>query len=195
MNTPNKLTLLRILLSPVFIVLFLDNNLYFRLGALLVFLIAAATDLADGYYARKYGVATGFGKFMDPLADKVLVSSAFITFVALGYAKWWMVAVIIGREFLITGLRSLAAYRGMIIAPTYWAKVKTVLQMTAVAVILLYINIETIYSHNGIELTTLNPHNAAIAFDYLVGATAAITALTGVDYVVKYYSVLKTALR
>ena len=195
MNTPNKLTALRILLSPVFIVLFLDNNLYFRLGALLVFLIAAATDLADGYYARKYGVSTGFGKFMDPLADKVLVSSAFITFVALGYARWWMVAIIIGREFLITGLRSLAAYRGMIISPTYWAKVKTVLQMTTVAVILLYINVQTIYDHKGLELTFVNPEQVALGFDYLVGVTAAVTALTGVDYVVKYYSILKTALR
>ena len=195
MNTPNKLTLLRIILSPIFIVLFLDNNLYFRLGALVVFLTAAATDLADGYYARKYGVTTGFGKFMDPLADKVLVSSAFITFVALGYARWWMVAIIIGRELLITGLRSLAAYRGMIITPTYWARVKTVLQMTSVAVILLYINVETIYAHWDKPMSFITRAQAELGFDYLVGATALVTALTGADYIIKYYSVLKTALR
>ncbi|MFQ5607315.1 MAG: CDP-diacylglycerol--glycerol-3-phosphate 3-phosphatidyltransferase [Candidatus Zixiibacteriota bacterium] len=195
MNTPNKLTLLRILLSPVFIVLFLDDNLYFRLGALLVFLIAGATDLADGYYARKYGVTTGFGKFIDPLADKILVSSAFVTFVALDYARAWMVAVIIGREFLITGLRSLAAYQGTVIAPTYWAKVKTFLQMVAVAVILLYINIETIYNHSGQTFTLLSPDNARIVFDWMLGVTAGITAFTGVDYVIKYYPTLKNLLR
>ena len=195
MNTPNKLTLLRIVLSPVFIVLFLDDNLYFRLGALAVFLVAAATDLADGYIARKYGVITGFGKFIDPLADKVLISSAFITFVALGYARAWMVAVIIGRELLITGLRSLAAYRGMIIAPTGWAKLKTALQMVSVSLILLYINLVTIYEHLDKPFSLIDQRTAEIGFDYLIGVTAAVTALTGVDYFVRYYALLKSALK
>lgn len=194
MITPNKLTLLRILLSPVFIVLFLYDNLYFRLAALGVFLIAAATDLADGYYARKYGIITGFGKFIDPLADKILVSSAFICFVALGYVRWWMVAVIIGREFLITGLRSLAAYQGLVISPTYWAKVKTVMQMVSIALILLYINLETVYSHIGKPLL-VDREIAEVTFDWVVGATAVVTGLTGIDYIVKYYSVLKSVLR
>ena len=195
MNTPNKLTLLRIFLSPVFIALFLVDNLYFRLASLVVFLIAAGTDIADGHYARKYGIVTGFGKFIDPLADKILVSSAFIGFVALGYAQAWMVAVIIAREFLITGLRSLAAYRGIVISPTFWAKVKTALQMVAVGLILLYINVITIYESMGIEFTLLSEEQAENFFDILLGATAGITALTGIDYIVKYYSILKSVLK
>lgn len=195
MNTPNKLTLLRILLSPVFVALFLYENFYSRLAALLVFLIAAFTDIADGYYARKLGIITGFGKFFDPLADKILVSSAFITFVALGYSQVWMVAVIIGREFIITGLRSLAAYRGMVITPTYWAKVKTALQMSSIAVILLYINVETYYQYLGEPFSEATRETALLSFDYLLGLTAIVTAITGIDYLVKYYSVLKSALK
>lgn len=195
MNTPNKLTLLRIILSPVFVALFLYENFYSRLAALFVFLVAAITDLADGYYARKYGIITGFGKFIDPLADKVLVSSAFISFVALGYTKVWMVAVIIGREFLITGLRSLAAYRGTVISPTYWAKVKTVLQMSSVSVILLFINLEMIYEYIGEPFSESTRTTALVSFDYLMGATAIVTAWTGIDYLIKYYSILKSALK
>jgi CDP-diacylglycerol---glycerol-3-phosphate 3-phosphatidyltransferase len=195
MNTPNKLTLLRIMLSPVFVALFLVDNVYFRLAALFVFLIAALTDLADGYYARKYGIITGFGKFIDPLADKVLVSSAFISFVALGYVRGWMVAVIIGRELLITGLRSVAAYKGMVIAPTYWAKVKTFLQMLSLGIILVYINIDTVYTHWGESFTLISRAQAEIGFDYLVGLTALVTAFTGLDYVIKHYSILKTVMK
>ncbi|MBN4076525.1 CDP-diacylglycerol--glycerol-3-phosphate 3-phosphatidyltransferase [Gemmatimonas aurantiaca] len=195
MNTPNKLTLLRILLSPIFVALFLYENFYSRLAALFVFLIAAATDIADGYYARKYGIITGFGKFIDPLADKVLVSSAFISFVALGYAQVWMVAVIIGREFLITGLRSLAAYRGTVISPTYWAKVKTALQMSSVGAILLFINLESVYEYLGEPFSDETRATALLSFDYLLGVTAVVTALTGVDYLVRYYSILKSALK
>lgn len=195
MNTPNKLTILRILLSPVFIALFLVDNLYFRLGALLVFIIAAATDIADGYIARRTGVITRFGRFIDPLADKILVSSAFIAFVALDYARAWMVAVIIGREFLITGLRSLAAYQGTVISPTPWAKIKTVMQMASVALILLYINIESIYAYNGEAFTLFPPEQAKIVFDWLLGITAGVTALTGIEYVIRYYPSLKNILR
>ncbi len=183
------------MLSPIFVALFLVDNVYFRLAALFVFMIAALTDLADGYYARKYGIITGFGKFIDPLADKVLVSSAFISFVALGYVRGWMVAVIIGRELLITGLRSVAAYKGMVIAPTYWAKVKTFLQMTSLGIILVYINIDTVYAHWGESFTLVTRAQAEIGFDYLVGLTAAVTALTGLDYVIKHYSILKTVMK
>ncbi len=138
MNFPNLLTLTRIFLSPVFMVLILIENFYFRLAATIVFIIAALTDLADGYYARKLGHMTGFGRFMDPLADKILVSTAFLSFVGLGYARAWMVIIIIGREFLITGLRSMAAYKGMMITPSIMAKWKTGSQMVAVSVILVY---------------------------------------------------------
>jgi len=109
---PNLLTLLRIALAPIFMFFFLFDNFYMRMIALGLFVLAAFTDLADGYYARKLGVITGFGKFMDPLADKILVSSALISFIALGYVNPLPVILIVGREFSITGLRLLAAYKG-----------------------------------------------------------------------------------
>jgi CDP-diacylglycerol--glycerol-3-phosphate 3-phosphatidyltransferase len=102
MNTPNKLTLLRVLIAPFFMYFFLINSFYMRLIALALFVVAALTDLADGYYARKYGIVTGFGKFMDPLADKILVSSALVSFIALNYISPLPTMLIIGREFSIS---------------------------------------------------------------------------------------------
>ena len=120
-------------------VFFLMDNVYCRALSLIIFTIASLTDLWDGYLARKYGIVTGFGKFMDPLADKILTSTAFISFAALGYVQAWMIMLIIIREFFITGLRSLAAYRGLVISPSISAKFKTALQMLTIVVILLYI--------------------------------------------------------
>jgi len=116
MNTPNKLTITRIILAPIFMV-FSHGQRLLRALSLLIFGVASLTDLWDGHLARKYGIITGFGKFMDPLADKILTSTAFISFAALGYVQAWMIMLIIFREFFITGLRSLAAYRGLIISP------------------------------------------------------------------------------
>ena len=146
MNFPNLLTLARIFLSPVFMILILFESFAWRLAATGVFIIAALTDLADGYLARKWGMNSGFGRFMDPLADKILVSTAFLSFVTLGYARGWMVMIIIVREFLITGLRSVAAYKGMVISPSILAKWKTVSQMVAIVAILLYANLEPLLS-------------------------------------------------
>jgi CDP-diacylglycerol---glycerol-3-phosphate 3-phosphatidyltransferase len=195
MNAPNFLTLMRIALAPVFMVVFLIDNYYTRMTALGLFLIAALTDLADGYYARKLGAITGFGKFMDPLADKILVSSALISFVALGYASPLPVMLIIGREFSVTGLRLLAAYKGVVIPPTWMAKVKTFLQMAVIGLVMGYIClISTLdyYQHPAREL---------LRFDYryyssvLLWITAGVTVWTGVDYVVKYFHMIKSVLR
>src|SRR4051812_14424298 len=118
MNLPNKLTVLRLLLVPVFMIFTIIDNVWTRIFALLIFIVASLTDLYDGYFARKYGEITTFGKFMDPLADKFLISAAFICFVSMRELRVpaWMVVLIIGREFLITGLRTLAASKGVIIA-------------------------------------------------------------------------------
>ncbi|MFA5634301.1 MAG: CDP-diacylglycerol--glycerol-3-phosphate 3-phosphatidyltransferase [Anaerovoracaceae bacterium] len=134
MNLPNKLTILRILLIPIFIVL-LMNGYYYSSGIL--FIIASATDALDGHIARKYNLITNFGKIMDPLADKLLVTSAMICLVELGEVAGWMVIVILAREFTITGLRAVAAGEGIIIAAGKSGKIKTVLQMVALSVILL----------------------------------------------------------
>ena len=195
MNTPNKLTLLRVVLAPFFMFFFLIDNFYMRLIALGLFIIAALTDLADGYYARKYGIITGFGKFMDPLADKILVSSALITFIALNYVSPLPVILIIGREFSITGLRLLAAYRGVVIPPSWGAKVKTFLQMTVVGAVMAYISVVTALHFYNVNPATLAQFDSRLYFNILLWVTAAITVWTGIDYIVKYFYMIKTALK
>ena len=133
MNTPNKLTMFRILLVIPFVVLLkMESNI----AAFLVFTVASITDFFDGYIARKYNLITDFGKLMDPLADKVLVLSALIVFVELNYIASWVVIVIITREFLITGIRILAASKGEVIAASKNGKYKTTTQMIAILLII-----------------------------------------------------------
>jgi CDP-diacylglycerol--glycerol-3-phosphate 3-phosphatidyltransferase len=195
MNLPNKLTIARILLSPVFMVFFLVNNVYSRFFATIIFLFAALTDLYDGYIARKYGVVTGFGKFMDPLADKILVSTAFISFVALGYVKAWMILVMIVREFFITGLRSLAAYKGMVIMPTVLAQVKTFSQMLVISIILIFTNLKTTMVPLGYNWSFLTSPMVFKIFDLLVFISMLLTVGTGIDYLVKNIPLLKGVLK
>jgi CDP-diacylglycerol--glycerol-3-phosphate 3-phosphatidyltransferase len=175
--------------------LFVIDNLWSRFWAMVIFIIAALTDYYDGYYARKYGISTSFGKFMDPLADKILVSVAFISFVPLGYVAMWMVLAIIIREFLITGLRSLAAYKGVLILPTRWAKVKTFMQMTAIVVILLLINLKTFAKPIGIELPWLESEQTTDVVNWMMLLTVIVTWGTAVDYLVKSYYLLKNTLK
>ena len=195
MNMPNKLTLLRIILSPLFMIFFNLQNPYWRIFGFAVYILAALTDLFDGHYARKYGIVTGFGKFMDPLADKILVTSALIALVGLGYARAWMVVLIVGREFYVTGIRSLAAYKGAVIAPSTWAKAKTVLQMSAITFILLMVTIDTVFVSSSNPARLLLNFNRQLVYDIALGATTLITLYTGFDYSVKYYSMIKNLLR
>ena len=195
MNLPNLLTLLRIALAPIFMALFVIENVWTRLAALIIFIIAALTDMYDGYFARKYGISTSFGKFMDPLADKILTSIAFIAFATLNYVAAWMVLVIITREFLITGLRSLAAYKGVIIASTRTAKLKTFLQMTAIAVILLFINLKTFLPPLGHNWAMFDSPVTLQVFYWLMMVTVLVTVGTGVDYIVRSFYLLKSILK
>ena len=202
MNMPNKLTILRIIIAPIFMYFFVNDDSFFvvedyymRLIAMFLFIIAALTDMADGYYARKYGIITGFGKFMDPLADKILVSAALISFIALGYVSPLPVFLIIGREFSITGLRLLAAYRGVVISPTWWAKTKTFLQLSLVGVMLVYITLmDGLAFYNSPLFETLQ-FDTRFYFNILMWLTAVITVWTGIDYTVKYFYMLKTVLK
>ncbi len=195
MNIPNFLTLLRIVLSPVFMFFFLIDTFPMRLLGLGLFVFAALTDLADGYYARKRGVITGFGKFMDPLADKILVSSALISFTALRYVSPFPVMLIIGREFLITGLRLVAAYKGVIIPPTFGAKVKTFLQMWVVALVLAYICLHSAFDFYEVQPSPLAGFDAVLYTNWFMWITAIITVWTGLDYIVKYSSMIRSVLR
>ena len=131
MNLPNKLTVARVILIPFFVFFFFNDSMnpYFKWVALALFIIASLTDLLDGKIARKYNLVTDFGKFMDPLADKLLVCSAMIGLIELGRIEAWIVIVIIAREFIISGFRLIAADNGRVIAASYWGKFKTTFQM------------------------------------------------------------------
>ncbi|SER57419.1 CDP-diacylglycerol--glycerol-3-phosphate 3-phosphatidyltransferase [Salisediminibacterium halotolerans] len=191
MNIPNQITVSRIILIPVFMFLLLvpfDWGSWAILGAdipvhhffaALVFIIAAATDWLDGYYARKYQLVTNMGKFLDPLADKLLITAAFVSLVGLDMFPAWAAVVILTREFAVTGLRLVASGDGEVIAASIWGKWKTVSQIVAAAVIML---------HNVLfELM-------ALPFDSIMIAVAVIlTVLSGVDYFVKNKHVLMSA--
>ena len=132
MNLPNKITIFRVCMIPVFLVFMLVPGIpYGNYIATAVFAIACASDALDGHIARKHNLVTNFGKFMDPIADKLLVCSALICFVALSYMPAWMVIIIIAREFIINGFRLIASDNGVVIAASYWGKFKTIAQMIA----------------------------------------------------------------
>ena len=140
MNLPNKLTILRVIMIPFFVVCLLwegGDNPIFRYAAAALFLIASFTDMLDGKIARKYNLVTNFGKFMDPLADKLLVCSALICLIELEELPAWMVIIIISREFIISGFRLIASDNGVVIAASYWGKFKTTFQMAAVVLLIL----------------------------------------------------------
>ena len=163
MNLPNKLTIFRVILIPFFLVFLLvpgipaDN--WIALG---IFIAASLTDLLDGKIARKYNLVTNFGKFMDPLADKLLVCSALIAFVELGYLPAWIVIIIISREFIISGFRLIAADKGVVIAANYWGKFKTTFQMIMTILLILQLDypyadtVEWIFVYIALALTVIS---------------------------------------
>lgn len=183
MNLPNKLTLLRVIMIPVFLIVFLcplgiDRQVA-RYIAAAIFCLASATDALDGYIARKYNLVTNFGKFMDPLADKLLVCSAMIALIGAGDAHvplpGWVVIIIIAREFIITGFRTIAVEQNIVIAASKWGKLKTISQM--IMLILLLINID----------------NTAVSYVSmaLIVLSVILTVISAVDYIVKNRAVLK----
>ena len=175
MNLPNKLTIARVCLIPFFVAALLfdhGNNYTMRIVANVLFIIASLTDLFDGKIARKYNMVTNFGKFMDPLADKLLVCSALICLIELGQLAAWVVIVIISREFIISGFRLVAADNGVVIAASYWGKFKTTFQM--IAVILLIFDIPAL----------------RMVANITVVIAVALTIISLVDYVAKNYRIL-----
>ena len=170
MNLPNKLTILRVILIPFF-VFFLISPFFDGYGnyiALAIFIIASLTDMADGKIARKYNLVTNFGKFMDPLADKLLVCSAMICLIETGKLQAWIVLIIIAREFIISGFRLVASDNGIVIAASYWGKFKTVSHMAMIILLILDIQnpimqtITTVVVWIGLILTVVS------LLDYIV---------------------------
>ena len=175
MNTPNKLTIARMILVPFFVLFILtgwggDGNRYICLA---LFVVASITDWFDGHLARKNNLVTNFGKFMDPLADKLLVCSALICMIELDRLPAWFVIIIIAREFIISGFRLIAAENGVVIAANYWGKFKTVSQM--VMIILLILNFGGVF-----EILT----------QIFVWVSLALTVISLITYIVQNKNVI-----
>ena len=175
MNLPNKLTVLRVILIPFFLVaLMVDAIPYGKWIAVGIFIIASLTDMLDGKIARKYNLITNFGKFMDPLADKLLVCSAMIALIELDRIPAWVVIIIIAREFIISGFRLVASDNGIVIAAGWWGKVKTVVQMVMIIVV----------------MCDFGGSAVAIIENVLIYAALALTVISLIDYLVKNKGVL-----
>ena len=175
MNLPNKLTVLRVIMIPFFVISLLAFQGEVRLLrnlAAAIFIVASLTDMLDGKIARKYNLVTNFGKFMDPLADKLLVCSALICLIELGQLPAWMVIIIVSREFIISGFRLIAAEQGIVIAASYWGKFKTTFQM--IAVILMIVNLPVL-------------HILTVACTWIA---LVLTVVSLVDYIAKNHKVL-----
>ena len=175
MNLPNKLTVLRVIMVPFFVFFMLTDvggpaNKWI---ALILFCVASLTDMLDGKIARKYNLVTNFGKFMDPLADKLLVCSAMICMIEMGKLPAWIVIVIIAREFIISGFRLVASDNGIVIAASYWGKFKTVFQIAMIIVL--------IADFGGIF---------DIIAQVLIWIALALTVISLIDYIVKNKEVL-----
>ena len=177
MNLPNKLTTFRVILIPFFVFFMLAPNMtgINHYIAAAIFIVASLTDLLDGKIARKYNLVTNFGKFMDPLADKLLVCSAMICLIQTGQLAAWIVVIIIAREFIISGFRLVASDNGIVIAASYWGKFKTTFQMLMVIVLIL---------------------NVQMPFFQILGkiltyAALILTVVSLIDYIVKNKDVLK----
>ncbi len=177
MNLPNKLTTFRVILIPFFVFFMLAPNMtgINHYIAAAIFIVASLTDLLDGKIARKHNLVTNFGKFMDPLADKLLVCSAMICLIQTGQLAAWIVVIIIAREFIISGFRLIASDNGVVIAASYWGKFKTTFQMLMVIVLIL---------------------NVQMPFFQILGkiltyAALILTVVSLIDYIVKNKDVLK----
>lgn len=178
MNLANKLTLIRIFLVPIFLVFIAVKDIpYGKHIATAVFIIAALTDKLDGYIARSRNQITRFGKFMDPLADKLLVTAALVSLVEFQIIPTWIAMIIIAREFAVTGLRSIAAAEGVVIAASWWGKIKTVIQIVAIIFALINLNYANVYF--------------SMATKIVMFITVIVTLLSGVDYFIKNKEVIR----
>lgn len=197
MNLPNKLTLSRVIMVPFFVVfiLLVPKFLYFKWIALAIFIIASLTDLLDGKIARKYNLVTNFGKFMDPLADKLLVCSALIAMSSLGVIPAWITIVIIAREFIISGFRLIAAEKGVVIAASMWGKWKTTFQMVMLCVQMVvmdqYVSVNGNIAANGLYVVTPFYKVLMMIGSITMYIALILTVVSLIDYLLKNKDVLK----
>ena len=182
MVLPNQLTTLRIILTPIFLFLFISGDSTLMQVSLLVYIVAAITDWYDGWLARKFDYITTWGKFMDPLADKVLTSTAFFAFAAIGVLELWMVIIVVFRDLLITGLRLFAEWQKKSFATSMMAKIKTMIQMIFIFYLLIVFTLRenTFLSSNFSEVFNILTNSTAIY--YTMFAITIFTFSTGVLY-------------
>ena len=194
MNLPNKLTMLRIILAPVFLAVLYWGFPGADYAALAIFIIASLTDLLDGKIARKYNLVTDFGKFADPLADKILVVAALLWFVERGRMPAWMVMIVITREFAVSGLRMIASDNGRVIAAGWSGKVKTASTMVCIVVMLAMGPVIESYIQSLISFSAPFPPVYIAWIDPLCGWVITLTTLySGVEYFVKNKDVIRSA--
>ncbi|RPH05698.1 MAG: CDP-diacylglycerol--glycerol-3-phosphate 3-phosphatidyltransferase [bacterium TMED46] len=180
LNIPNVLTVFRILLTPIFIISLFSEYQFAHPIALAIFLIACITDTYDGYYARKYNQVTPEGKFLDPLADKILVSSAFISFAFIGLIEFWMVGLILFRDLFVTGLRMAVEHKGLSMVTSMIAKAKTTIQYIIIIFILTVMGLKG-FSF-GWVLTMIEAVDQFSLIYYFTFFISLFTALTGLTY-------------
>lgn len=186
LNPPNIVTLFRIACIPLMVVLLLSPTREAGFWAAAVFALASASDWLDGYLARRMGIVTVFGKFLDPIADKLLVTAALVMILPFNRVPAWIVLVILAREIVITGLRSIASSEGIVIHASDLGKYKTIFQITAIIGLLLHYEYRWFF---GIDhpLLTVSMHNAGMFFLWIA---LALTVWSGVDYLVKFIKVI-----
>ena len=181
MNTANKLTIFRVILVPIFMVLMLIDSFACQMVALAVFALASFTDFLDGQIARKHNQITTFGKFMDPLADKVLTTAAFIIFLQQGGIDSWAIMLILTREFMVAGVRLCAVgEEGNVIAASFWGKFKTVSQMVAIIASILILNMSFVPEATGIIISAV-----------LIWISVIFTVISGIEYLVQNWHLMK----
>ena len=198
MNLPNKLTVARIIMVPFFVVFLVNVTIpHHFLIAGLIFALASFTDLLDGKIARKRNLVTNFGKFLDPLADKILVISALVCFVNLGLAELWFVLIIIAREFMVTSIRLIAVHTGEVIAANIWGKAKTVSQMVAIVGILIMQYLQELINLSVMPSFTVGQFSSSTVFwfagNVLVGISTLFTIISGAIYLKQNWNLFKNS--
>lgn len=191
MNTPNKLTVIRVILIPIFMALYLMNGMGWQVAAFLVFLAAAITDHYDGKLARENNQVTTFGKLMDPIADKLLIFGAFLCFMqkGVGHINSWIIMIILLREFLVTGVRMLAMGENNVIAASIWGKAKTVAQFVLVIAVMVFEFVTMCFDFMPFS-TDIIAYIMDILTYIMVGVSVILTIFSGFDYVWKNRSII-----
>ena len=185
MNLANQLTLLRVILTPLFLYLLFLDRIEFKILSLTIFIIASITDRYDGILARKFGIVSKWGTFLDPLADKLLVSSALFAFYYLGYIRLWMVIIIVVRDFLVTFLRLYAIHKHKPIVTRYLAKVKTTVQIVVIFIIFVFLLLDNFFESQGMDVTVTSFLESIYFLDILMLIVTFLTAYSGIQYFIE----------